>query len=72
MKEKRIKKTPRDYPQIQFKVTEEKKIEITNRIKAIVDLYNEKRNEDELMYRNNDVALMALEKGLSFLEQKIK
>ena len=72
MKQKRIKKTPADYPQLQFKVSQEEKDEIMERIKVLVNYFNEHRDESELMYRNNDIAKMALERGLTYLEQRLK
>ena len=64
------KKTPADYPQMQFKVTQLEKDELTSRIDKLVDFYNDNKSPTELRTRKNDIIIEALEIGLSKLEKK--
>lgn len=65
------KKTPADYPQMQFKVDQATKDDFTHRIDRLVDLYNSKKSPEELKTRKNDVIIDALKKGLKVLEKKV-
>jgi hypothetical protein len=70
--ENKRKKTYLDYPHMGFRLSEEDKNEIQERVNRLVDIYNSKQNEEDKLVRKNDVIVDALKRGLSLLEANIK
>lgn len=69
--EKRIKKTPADYPQMIFRINQEDKSRLSKQIERVLKLANRDANEKGLMkFRKNDVIIDALFLGLQTLEKK--
>lgn len=71
MKSKK-KKTPADYPVLRFTTTTEVYEELMNRIENLVEFHNENLKDGEYRFRNNDIAIEALRKGLAQIEKNAK
>lgn len=64
------KKTPNDYPQMTFRLSNEDELQrVDALIEKIKNAYNAKRKEGEKMVRRNDVILDALERGLKAMNK---
>lgn len=66
------KKTSADYGQFYFRITEENKIEIEDKIQSILILLEVVRDNDELQPKRNDLILRALKRGLNVIERELK
>ncbi|MBL6992049.1 MAG: hypothetical protein ISR65_19860 [Bacteriovoracaceae bacterium] len=68
-KKKEYKK-PADYPQLAFRLDSDTKEEILSSIDELVDLLNEKREDDSYVIRKNDVFVEAIREGIKALKKK--
>lgn len=64
------KKKPQDYPQFAFRVSDDVKQELMDKIEAVAKALNKGRTEDDRVIRNNDVIIRAIYKGLPLLKKK--
>lgn len=64
MKKPRLKKTPADYPQMAFRVSEEDKNRLLSLINEVHSLANSKITEDQRRVKKNELIVDALWKGL--------
>lgn len=71
MRAKPRKKTPADYPQLIFRVSQTDKDKLHQLIEQVVDLANEHRLESARKFRKNDVIVDALFLGLLSLEKRL-
>ncbi|MBT3234841.1 MAG: hypothetical protein HN353_02715 [Bdellovibrionales bacterium] len=71
MKPKKLK-TPADYPVLRFTTTHDVYNDLMKRIETLAQFHNENIKEGDRRFRNNDIAIEALIKGLSILEKKVK
>lgn len=62
-------KTPEDYQIFSFRATQAQKDELNALIESVVDLYNRKKEDNEKMYRKNDVIMEAIQKGLAAMKR---
>ncbi len=69
---KKEKKHPNDYPLLSFRLDEQTKEEITIEVEELVDVLNERRDENSYVIRKNDVFVEALKEGLKILRKKHK
>lgn len=58
------KKTPSDYPQISFRVSNDDKVYILRCIESLQTALNKRRKESEPYINKNDIFLRALKEGL--------
>ena len=70
-KEKRVKKSPNDYPKFAFRIDPESKQEISEWVDSIYYAYQDRKDEKSLVKRRNDIILDALRSGLKVIEDKI-
>lgn len=70
--EPKKRKTPADFPQFQFRISEEDKEEIQTRLDKLVKKMNSKLNKDHKSFRKNEIIIEALRRGLSLLEAENK
>jgi hypothetical protein len=59
------KKTPKDYPQLAFRISAEEKKEIMMQAEEAVLLLNKGRAKSDRVIRKNDVLIDALKRGLA-------
>jgi hypothetical protein len=65
------KKTPADYPQMIFRVSQTDKDRLHQLIEQVTDLANEHCRESAKKFRKNDVIVDALFLGLLSLEKRL-
>ena len=63
-------KTPKDYGSLSFRCTEEEKSTLNTDIEAVTKLYNARLEDDERVWRKNDVIMEALRIGLAAMKKK--
>jgi hypothetical protein len=63
------KRLPSEYPQMAFRVSKEKKEELSALIENIQSALNRKRKNGDPFINKNDVTIDALEKGLRLLRK---
>jgi hypothetical protein len=63
------KRLPSEYPQMAFRVSKEKKEELSTLIENIQSALNRKRKKGDPFINKNDVFIDALEKGLRSLRK---
>lgn len=61
-----------DYPLLQFSTDPDTKESINNRIEKLRDKHNKRRAPGSLAFSKSHVAIEALKKGLSLLEEELK
>lgn len=65
------KKNPNDYPMFSFRLESEQKEIINQRVQEVVDLYNEKKEEDSKVIRKNTVLVKAVLRGLESMREEL-
>lgn len=59
-------------PQLAFKLPEEAKKELMDKITFVTDLYNESLKDGQYRFRKNEIIVEALSKGLDELQRRVK
>lgn len=62
------KKDPNDYPLMSFRISQQNKDEINDKLDQVVDLYNKHRGDGEKVIRKNSLLVTAIMRGLHSLE----
>lgn len=70
--EPKKKKTSADYPQFQFRLSQNDKEEIQNRIDKLYETFNKGLNEQYKNFKKGEIVLEALKRGISSLEKENK
>lgn len=70
-KEKRVKKSPNDYPKFAFRIDSESKKEISEWVDSIYYAYQDRKDQRNIAIKRNDIILDALRIGLKAIEDKI-
>lgn len=65
------KKSPADYPQMAFRVSDEDKKKLTELIEDVHHLANKKAAEDEKKTKRNELIVAALFAGLQSLKKRL-
>ena len=68
---KKTLKKPSDYGQFYFRINEEEKIELENRITSILEIQIQNKKEDELLPKRNKLIIDAINSGLTLIEKKL-
>ena len=63
------KKDPNDYPLMSFRISQQNKDEINDKLDQVVDLYNKHRGDGEKVIRKNSLLVTAIMRGLLSLEE---
>lgn len=64
------KKSPADYPQMAFRISDEDKKKLTDLIEEVHHLANKRTTEDEKKTKKNELIVVALFAGLQSLKKK--
>ncbi len=70
-KEKRVKKSPNDYPKFAFRIDSESKQEISEWVDSIYYAYQDRKDQRNVAIKRNDIILDALRIGLKAIEDKV-
>ena len=65
-----LKKTPSDYPQLAFRISEEDKVQIAKLVEEVLENSNKHLMPNEKQFRKNDIYVDALHLGLQTLKKK--
>ena len=63
------RKNPKDYPQFTFRVDSETKLNLTQNIEEVLDLYNKTLDPNGYKFRKNNIIVKALELGLEQMKK---
>lgn len=70
--EPKKRKTSADFPQFQFRISEEEKERIQNQLEKLMKLMNSKIGKEDRPFKKNEVIIDALKRGMASLEKEYK
>lgn len=68
---KKLKK-PSEYPQFSFRISEDEKLILSDKLDKVLEMLKENSKEGERIPKKNALILRAINRGLSKIEKEIK